>query len=50
MMNNEDEAIKFGRWLLENAKEAWDGPHLCWKYNGQYYNTDEIYEIFFKQQ
>jgi hypothetical protein len=45
--------IRFGRWLLKNAKEGWDGlaekvyqDGLCWCYNGNYYQTNELYEIF----
>ena len=42
--------IKFGRWLLKYAKEGWDKGLLCWQYKGKFYNTDEIYEEFCRQQ
>lgn len=42
--------VKFGRWLLKYAKEAWDEGLLCWQYEGKLYNTDELYEEFCRQQ
>jgi|LakMenEpi03Aug12_release.lakeMendotaPanAssembly.Ray.scaffolds.fasta_scaffold3883701_1 hypothetical protein len=42
--------IKFGRWLLKYAKEGWDEGLLCWQYEGKFYNTDELYEEFCRQQ
>ena len=43
-----DECIKFGRWLLKNASEGYVNHMLCWKYNNEFYNTDELYEIYIK--
>ena len=42
--------IKFGRWLLKYATEDYDEGLLCWKYEGKFYNTDELYEEFCRQQ
>ena len=38
--------IKFGRWLLKHTVPVWDGGFLCWKYNREFKNTDELFEIF----
>ena len=38
--------IRFGRWLLRFAEIAWDDDALCWLYDGKFYNTDELYEVF----
>lgn len=40
------EAILFGRWLLKYAKPKWVGDFLCYEYNGNDYDTDELYNIF----
>lgn len=42
--------IKFGRWLLKNAKEHWEDGLLCWSYEGKSYNTEELFKIFCVQQ
>lgn len=42
--------IKFARWLLKNAIYGWEEGFLCWKYNEKYYDTDELYEEFCRQQ
>ena len=42
--------IKFGTWLLKYAKEGWDEGLLCWQYEGKFYDTDELYEVFCRQQ
>ena len=39
-------SIRFGRWLLRFAEKAWDDNALCWMYDGKFYNTDELYEVF----
>ncbi len=42
--------IKFGRWLLKYAKEAWDEGFLCWEHEGRFYDTNELYEKFCRMQ
>jgi uncharacterized NAD(P)/FAD-binding protein YdhS len=47
---NDDQSIRFGRWLLRYAvmgfyEEGW----LCWKLDGISYTTDDVFEKFLKQ-
>ena len=42
-------SIHFGRQLLKYATPAFDKDGmLCWSYENNLYNTDELYEIFKK--
>ena len=45
----ESVSIRFGRWLLKNAKEHWSEGLLCWLHEGKEYNTDELFEVFKKE-
>lgn len=42
------DAIRFARWLLKNATIEFDGQYLCWLYEGEFYDTAELYEVFVK--
>jgi len=40
-------ALKFARWILKYCNMGFDRNNgLCYQYEGIYYNTDELYEIF----
>jgi hypothetical protein len=39
----------FAKWLLEHADTDNDGKgNLCWLWDGEYYTTEEIYDIWLK--
>ncbi len=39
-------AIKFGRWLLKYAATESTYTGDCWSYECEFYNTDELFDIF----
>ncbi len=41
-------SIQFSRWLLKNTEATVYENVLCWKFEGNFWNTDELYEIFIK--
>jgi hypothetical protein len=41
--------VRFGRWLLKYATGRDVGNGLCYSYENQEYNTDELYELFYQQ-
>lgn len=44
------QSIDFGRWLLANAEVKLDSGGLwIWNYAGKDINTDEIFEIYLKE-
>lgn len=41
--------VKFGRFLLKECKEHWDEGGLCWSFDGQIWNTKELFDEFLEK-